>query len=215
MSSRGLPGFLRRSRRWNDFEDDDNDDNDVVLENGKDNNKNTKQQLQLQQQQQQQQQQNQDQKKEQTRKKEPSLLLNASLQFLDPSSLVVSSAQEDVNAACAGTGTTPDSTGNGKDDDDNHDDSNHNNDNHSLSTIGDFDPTVVDTPQHQLRNASRSLSDASYYSSKIGYREAQFEKVLSNNVVKLSELRKIGWNGIPVGCKCYVCEFSCVFFCPG
>jgi hypothetical protein len=199
MTSRGLPGFLRRSRRWNDFEDeDDDDDNDEVQENGKDNKDNMKQQ-------QQQQLKNQDQQQQdQQRHNEPSHLLNASLQFLVPSSLAVSSAKEDVNAGYTGITTATDSDGNGKHEDEvdaRHDDSNHNNDNQSFSTLGDFDPTVGDTsPHNQFRNASRNISDASYNSSsKIGYREAQFEKILSNNVVKMSELRKIGWNGIPVG----------------
>jgi hypothetical protein len=213
MSSRGLPGFLRRSRRWNDFEDDDDDDdNDEVQENGKDNKDNMKQQ------QQQQQQQNQDhQPQEQQRNNEPSHLLNASLQFLVPSSLAVSSAKEDVNAGYTGINTATDSDRNGKHEDEvdaRLDDAIHNNDNQSFSTLGDFDPTVGDTsPHNQLQNASPNISDASYHSSsKIGYREAQFEKILSNSVVKMSELRKIGWNGIPVGFLffCLFIEVICV-----
>lgn len=33
---------------------------------------------------------------------------------------------------------------------------------------------------------------------KYSYREAQFEKVISNDVVKMVELRTLSWNGIPV-----------------
>jgi hypothetical protein len=33
---------------------------------------------------------------------------------------------------------------------------------------------------------------------KYSYRETQFEKVISNDVVKMVELRKLSWNGIPV-----------------
>jgi hypothetical protein len=201
MSSRGLPGFLRRSRRWNEFEDDDNYDNDEVLGNGneiKDSNEQPQHEEQS----------NQDQQDHHQQNNEPSLLLSTSLQFLDPSSQAVSSAQEQehVDIGCIGIAT--DGIGNGNDapfhgDDANYDDNNHNNnDNQSLSTIGDFDPTIVYTPPHQLRNASRGISDT-IYTSKIGYREAQFEKILSNNVVKLSELRTIGWNGIPVRSVCF------------
>jgi hypothetical protein len=213
MSSRGLPGFLRRSRRWNDFEDDDNDDHDEVLENGNDN-KDTKKQQQQQQQQQQKQSQGQQQQQQQLNN-EPSRLLSASLQFLDPSSLAASSAQEDIDAGCTNV-TTPLYHG----DDSHHDDANPNNDSQSLSTIGDYDPTVVDTPPQKLWNnnpISREISDGSY-TSKSGYREAQFEKILSNNVVKLSDLRKIGWNGIPVRwffvLSVFVCCVFYVFICP-
>ena len=33
---------------------------------------------------------------------------------------------------------------------------------------------------------------------RFGYREAQFEKIMSADVVKMVDLRKLGWNGIPV-----------------
>jgi hypothetical protein len=35
-------------------------------------------------------------------------------------------------------------------------------------------------------------------SSRVSYRETQLGKILNAPVVKLPELRKLGWNGIPV-----------------
>jgi hypothetical protein len=193
MSTRGLPGFLRRSRRWNDdFEDEDNDTDDNDTGDGVDNQdgdgKNDAKQKQYQKQQQ-----------NDGVDNEPYHLMNASLQFLDPSPLAASSVQGDSNAGYAAAATGNDAYPNGgKDpypdvggDPDNSYNLQSNNDDHSLSTIGDYDPTLA-------AGVSRSTSNVSLTASKVGYREAQFEKILSDNVVKLSELRKIGWNGIPV-----------------
>lgn len=206
MSSRGLPGFLRRSRRWNDFEDDEEEEEEEAVgntttdgndetENGDDGDKAVEDHVKRRQQyhrQQQQQQQESD---------EPSHLMDASLQFLDPSPLAASLAQE----AVVGTSTAAGDYNNGellaetasqhfhrdKYYDQQHDDQ------ASLSTLGDYDPTTTTTSSS---TPHRSTSNASSTSIKVGYRELQFEKILSNNnnVVKLSELRKVGWNGIPV-----------------
>ena len=33
---------------------------------------------------------------------------------------------------------------------------------------------------------------------RVSYRDSQFEKIVGTDVVKMSDLRKLGWNGIPV-----------------
>jgi hypothetical protein len=46
---------------------------------------------------------------------------------------------------------------------------------------------------------SSSASQTNLTSSKpVSYRESQFNKILGAPVVKLPELRNLGWNGIPV-----------------
>jgi hypothetical protein len=45
---------------------------------------------------------------------------------------------------------------------------------------------------------------------RLSYRESQFEKTITNDVVKMSELRKLGWNGIPV--SDYIIEYCIVQF---
>ena len=48
---------------------------------------------------------------------------------------------------------------------------------------------------------SSSPSNIMTMDRKYTYRESQFEKVIRANNVKISELRKLGWNGIPVRTK--------------
>ena len=74
----------------------------------------------------------------------------------------------------------------------------------SLALTSSVDVTD-DTPAANARQDSLNSSFASQNnltsSKRITYRESQFNKVLGAPVVKLPELRNLGWNGIPVsGC---------------
>jgi hypothetical protein len=176
MTSRGLPGFLRRSRRWNDF-DDEEDGNDM----GNDVNRDGSDEANS---------------KQQKASFEASFQAE-SLRFLDPSPLVALSAQEDAD-----TDDSQSVVASYKNNEDEDSSTNHHSGDQSVSTLGDFDPTEgrlggppALTPHNSLNPSSRQSSTGNNGST---YRENQFEKTLSNNVVKLSELRKIGWNGIPV-----------------
>jgi hypothetical protein len=205
MSSRGLPGFLRRSRRWNDFEDEDDEVDEAGDEEEEENKVNDNsgrnkggQHDHVE----------EDQKKKQKQQQDVmESTFTASLRFLDPSPLAVSSAKEDADVGYA-TNESRNKNGdkanqhNRDGDDDDDDDEGYHSGNHSVSTLGDNDPP---TPRNTPFGGSRSSSSASNSSNKKGsgaggptYRELQFEKILSNNVVKLTELRQVGWNGIPV-----------------
>jgi hypothetical protein len=194
MPSRGLPGFLRRSRRWNDFDDEDeeNEDDDADdQDNEKNNNQATgEKQRQYQRKQQQQQRQQQEDVMEST--------FTASLQFLDPSPLAESAAKEDTlyNNTTSNRGGEEPHGHHNHDDEEDDDEGYHSGGNRSVSTLGDIDPA---TPHNTAFSGSRS-SSSNNVGSNAGptYRQIQFEKILSNNVVKLSELRKVSWNGIPV-----------------
>ncbi|KAG7338761.1 Rab-GTPase-TBC domain containing protein [Nitzschia inconspicua] len=185
MSSRGLPGFLRRSRRWNDFEDEDDDAADNEADN--DNKGDEKEDLD--------QDANQRQCQELSGSNEPSHLLNASLQFLQPSAPTGPStgdiAPSNNNSISSSSKDHPNEDQTPADDI-----TDKQTDDQSLSTIGDYDPTTGENLSFRSMTAPPSTS-VGRSSSKVGYRELQFEKLLSHNVVKLSELRKIGWNGIP------------------
>ena len=61
----------------------------------------------------------------------------------------------------------------------------------------------------QQMDSFHSLSSRTSDRRVSTYRETQFTKVLSAPVVKLPELRKLGWNGIPVR-HCFV--LLCTFF---
>jgi hypothetical protein len=228
MASRGLPGFLRRSRRRDDYDDDDDDDDDDDEEEDKRNSNDNDDGVDIVR--------NEKYYSNGGNKTASSTTttiaaaaaaapaeLDISLQFLDPSPLAESSAQEDMEYTGATTAVT--TTNNNNQDDEiaaaiaaaslngqsevgDEEQYHYNNDNMSLSTLGDNDPYIEASALNNNRSMppSRTLSNMSNTSggprntkkTTATYREIQFEKVLSTPVVKLSELRKIGWNGIPV-----------------
>jgi len=227
MTSRGLPGFLRRSLRRDDFyttsedEDDESDyeDGDNSIEDGTNsqsesnvvevNDNGTKGDINAQ--------------------ENTSMIKSHWSSLLDPSPLAETSAREDVisgwtnvsNTKCfADTTTSRSSALNTKDDND---------DQISVSTLGESESGK--DAMHSHRDAANSISRFSSlttnsacesisdnhnrssrrFSTNKSYREIQFEKVLgtndnnnntnknsnNNHVVKMSELRKIAWNGVP------------------
>jgi hypothetical protein len=208
MTTRGLPGFLRRSLRRDDFyttsedEDDDNDydfddgDNSIeelsnsrsgsvsIKSNGKESNDETAQQK--------------------------ATKSNAS-SMLDPSPLAESSAHENVIAGWTNIADAPASDSAEIDDDQK-----------SLSSLGESESgkDAVQSHRNVTSGMSRNSTSGSIgnnlnkssrrFSTNKSYRETQFEKILgtndesnnttttnSNHVVKMSELRKIAWNGVP------------------
>jgi hypothetical protein len=182
MSTRGLPGFLRRSRQWGDdfghssgdesVDDDDNSTNNNNV--NKDNDDNGR-----------------DLDRQSETKKESwayglsdSEQVHNALSFLDPSPLAETSAREDVDA-----GTETDQP---------YGDKQQQQQNASMTNAsGHMADSSDDLSSLGDADLSASIT-ASVTHAKPSYRETQFEKILSDNVVKLSELRKIGWNGIPV-----------------
>ena len=193
MSSRGLPGFLRRSRRWNDFDDEDEDnDGDEEQDDAGDHSSNNNYNQAAEEKQ------RQYQKKQQQGEEDVmESTFTASLQFLDPSPLAESSAKEDGHAGYNTNANGGGANGHNHDGEDDDDEGYHSGGNRSVSTLGDIDPP---TPQNSAFGGSRSSSSNNITTTSGGptYRQIQFEKILSNNVVKLSELRKVSWNGIPV-----------------
>ncbi len=165
MTTRGLPGFLRRSLRRDDFyttseDEDENSNND---EYGYDEGDNSIE----------------DGESSTTEKN-----------TLDPSPLAETLAKEDSLEA--------------KNDDDDDDDQ------ISMSSLGESESgkdaihfantsRLGESANHNSRRSSKRFSTGSK-----SYREVQFEKVLgvddaqkNNHVIKMSELRKIAWNGVP------------------
>jgi hypothetical protein len=230
MSTRGLPGFLRRSRRWDDdfgqssgddnsvdTDDDDDDNNNEDNRNGDANSAHDDCSSNR----------NERRRRKDNNWREDSADSNAhdnvddgkhgnyltnggtneseqvqnALSFLDPSPLDESPAKEDLdgenttktdtapsdhpcgtNISSSKNGTAADSSSG---------------DDRSLSSLGDGDLSASVTALSTNAATSGSTLGGGT-KSKPTYRETQFEKILSANVVKLSELRKIGWNGIPV-----------------
>ena len=190
MTTRGLPGFLRRSLRRDDFyttsEDEDEVDNEYDYDDGD----------------------NSIEENETANNRGGSssqIESNDKESNLDPSPMAETSAREDelsnwTNVASPTSGSGPPTL----------DDNNDGDDQISLSSLG------MSESRHTTNSASGSTSlNHSRRSSKRfsmnqkSYREIQFEKVLgthnengdenknNNHVVKMSELRKIAWNGVP------------------
>jgi hypothetical protein len=110
------------------------------------------------------------------------------LRILDPSSLAASSAKEDVDNGDSQSDVA--SYTNNKDEESSTNHHSH----QSVSTLGDFDPTEgrsggppALTPRNSFNPSSHQSTTGNNGSRT--YHENQFEMILSNNVVKLSELR--------------------------
>jgi len=70
------------------------------------------------------------------------------------------------------------------------------------STVNVTDDTLAANARQDSFNSSSASQNNLTSSKRITYRESQFNKVLGAPVVKLPELRNLGWNGIPVsGCN--------------
>jgi len=229
MTTRGLPGFLRRSRLRDDFyttseDEDDDEDNDYDFDDGDNsieddaksrngleaNCNETKKEI-----------------NEQKNNTSATIQSHAS-SLLDPSPLAETSAREDVISEWTNIADTTLPSDNTKD--------NYNNDSQrSLSTLGEsewgkdavqshrdvtsgtsrFSSSITNSTNDNISdNQSNNKSSSKRFSMNKSYREIQFEKVLgtdnnnnddnkknntsnSNHVVKMSELRKIAWNGVP------------------
>jgi hypothetical protein len=194
MTSRGLPGFLRRSRRRDEFEDDasndtrgDNNNEDNVEyddeeagdnENGNDDSGN----------------------KSNNHNQADPQLPSTDIQLntiLDPSPLVESSAQGNATARVWNRHDGK----YGVDDDQNALDRD------SVSTLGDSDHVLEDTlptnaaSRSNVTPARTTSTGTGSEKKRLTYRELQFEKVLADQVVKMAELRTVGWNGIPVSSR--------------
>ena len=206
MTSRGLPGFLRRSLRRDDLystsEDEDDTENSIEDDlNGQSGSIVHKTQG------------------ENNQLKNTMKLHSSSL--LDPSPLAETSAREDLSSGWRNISNTYDntestnckSTASGtKEDID---------EQISVSTLGEPDSGRDASHSHRdvtgstLRFSSSTTNfgvenignnqnrGSKRHSTSKSYREIQFEKVLgtkdnnTNHVVKMSELRKIAWNGVP------------------
>eukprot|EP00531_Pseudo-nitzschia_arenysensis_P000022 CAMPEP_0116148794 /NCGR_PEP_ID=MMETSP0329-20121206/18572_1 /TAXON_ID=697910 /ORGANISM="Pseudo-nitzschia arenysensis, Strain B593" /LENGTH=477 /DNA_ID=CAMNT_0003645001 /DNA_START=215 /DNA_END=1648 /DNA_ORIENTATION=+ len=166
MTTRGLPGFLRRSLRRDDFyttsEDEDENSND---EYGYEDGDNSIQDE------------------------------GAATESNNSSTTETNKAQETEESPALEE----------RSDNPNENDNDENDDQISMSSLGDSE-SGKDAIHFQ---SSSRLGDSSRRSSKRfsttkSYREIQFEKVLgthddanTNHVVKMSEFRKIAWNGVP------------------
>lgn len=234
--TRGLPGFLRRSRRRDDFEDtedeneddshyEDDDDTDDIntidgisdgCSDGLENDNHDTSFL----------------PRSLSSSSSPNNNKTNNNSVLNPSPLAERSAQDDYNKDHKGnkngndehrnisyneTSNKYSSNGNNNNTDDDNDsvstlgesDSVHNN--HSRKSVlmsnNNIGGSGNEMNDYNNNHTSRRSSTNSTIASKT-YRETQFEKILcmndikksnsnSNNVVKMTELRKIGWNGIP------------------
>mmetsp|Transcript_5399 Transcript_5399/g.11148 ORF Transcript_5399/g.11148 Transcript_5399/m.11148 type:complete len:468 (-) Transcript_5399:114-1517(-) len=160
MTTRGLPGFLRRSLRRDDFyttsedEDENGNNDDYGYEEG-------------------------------DNSIEDGESSTTEKNTLDPSPLAETLAKEDSLDA-----------------------NNNDDDQISMSSLGESESgkdaihfantsRLGESANHNSRRSSKRLGSKSY-------REVQFEKVLgmddaqkNNHVIKMSELRKIAWNGVP------------------
>ena len=68
----------------------------------------------------------------------------------------------------------------------------------ALSTSGDGTTATQLDHDNWIDSSEASLPPRGIMERKYSYRETQFEKIVSNDVVKMVELKKISWNGIPV-----------------
>eukprot|EP00934_Nitzschia_sp_Nitz4_P006169 Nitzschia sp. Nitz4//scaffold41_size133979//104579//106082//NITZ4_003364-RA/size133979-snap-gene-0.107-mRNA-1//1//CDS//3329551521//6159//frame0 len=146
MGSRGLPGFLRRTRRSDFDETDDDEEEDLKPDTPATNNG----------------------AKDQSKKTDqPSNFDEPSDSDIPPSN--GNSAAQDLPKAAGATSQ----------------------------------PSQPPSSQSSLPKSSETGSQSSLRPTilptdrKMSYRESQYDKILSAQVVKLPELRKLGWNGIP------------------
>ena len=235
MTTRGLPGFLRRSRLRDDFyttseddddddDDDDDEDNDYEYDDGDnsiEDDANNPSGVEA----------NTNEIKEEIN--EQKNITSATTQshassLLDPSPLAETSAREDAISEWTNIAdTTPPS--------DNTKDYYYNDSQRSLSTLGESESgkdalqshrdvtsgtsrlssSITNSTNENISDnqSNNNTSSSKRFSINKSYREIQFEKVLgtdsnnaddknnntsnSNHVVKMSELRKIAWNGVP------------------
>ena len=178
MSSRGLPGFLRRTRRSDFDENTDDDDDDEEEEaigyrhqhsNGRSANTATDEltvngeQVEA---------------PKNAATNAAHLERNGSLESESSSNpKEVVKRQVSITISETAEGNTPNAAN-----------SNTNTDDSSISTLG----ASTNTMQASF-SASKPRLDR-----KMSYRESQFSKILGDDLVKLSDLRKLSWNGIPV-----------------
>lgn len=229
MTTRGLPGFLRRSRLRDDFytsseDEDDDEDNDYDFDDGDnsiEDDAKSRNGLEANC--------NETKKENNEQKNNTSATIQShASSLLDPSPLAETSAREDVISEWTNIADTTLPSDNTKD--------NYNNDSQrSLSTLGEsewgkdavqshrdvtsgtsrFSSSITNSTNDNISdNQSNNKSSSKRFSMNKSYREIQFEKVLgtdnnnnddnknnntsnSNHVVKMSELRKIAWNGVP------------------
>ena len=153
MSSRGLPGFLRRTRRGDIDESDDDVDEKVVVQRPQSNSKSNN-----------------------------NGALAASYAYSTPATGVIA---DSIGIDLEGGRMT---------------DAPHRNESSSTldSSVGVTDDIASPNARQDSLNSSLASQNNLTSSKRITYRESQFNKILGAQVVKLPELRKLGWNGIPV-----------------
>lgn len=79
----------------------------------------------------------------------------------------------------------------------------HDNDEQRADDVCEEDEEDVWNEEEEFRSVIASPPPP--IQKKPSYRETQFDKVLGADVVHLTELRKLGWNGIPVRFDNFVC----------
>ena len=223
MTSRGLPGFLRRSLRRDDFyttseDEDEDEDGDYNSIEDSTNSSGGSSPLEV-----------NNNTTTTTNNNNKELNKQPSSSVLDPSPLAETSAREDINAGwtnVSNTINTTDSATAGSTALDANEDNNY--DHNSVSTLGESESgqdalplqsndatstsrnysLTADSERETNYNHNHSSSSNRRSSTTRTYRETQFEKILctndnnnnnnnNNHVVKMSELRTIAWNGIP------------------
>lgn len=78
-------------------------------------------------------------------------------------------------------------------------------DNHNVSSDTDLNIDALNSapPNNVINNTNKSNTSKSKKST-MNYKETEFEKVITEPVVDIATLRKLGWNGIPVRSRNYV-----------
>ena len=153
MSSRGLPGFLRRTRRGDIDESDDDVDEKVAVQRPQSNSKNNS---------------------------------NGALTAI----YAYSPPAKGVNTESSGIDLEGERMTEAP----------HRNESSSTldSSVGATNDIASPNVCLDSLNSSFASQNNLTSSKRITYRESQFNKILGAQVVKLPELRKLGWNGIPV-----------------
>ena len=176
MTTRGLPGFLRRSLRRDDFyttsEDEDEVDEDYDYDDGDNSIEEN------------------DASANNSQSASSSQIESKKGTKSDPSE---TSAREDEISGWTKVASATNASASPNDEDQ-----------LSMSSLGESESRTNPASENTSRRSSKRFS-----TGQKSYRETQFEKVLgvpsdgdddksrSNHVVKMSELRKIAWNGIP------------------
>jgi hypothetical protein len=169
MASKGLPGFLRRSRRssFNDSDDEEEEDldasesNDPFQNNNNNSNNNSKQ---------------------------------VAPSCEETTTSTTAEEQQQQQQQKPSTTSTADET------------TLYPNNNDSWKLDYEYEEQQRNTSDRQSSistlGSGRGGGDENVMGPtierKYSYRESQFEKTITNDVIKMSELRKLGWNGIPV-----------------